>query len=109
MNSTEQTDYFEGKDFEILEMVLKNSDTKIDLSWKLRYENKYLHVTFYNVHGLRMENLSSPLMIHGLAIDNNSQTVSDRALTYVFHDSNDDRIKFFCECMGLRFEESDAS
>ena len=79
-------------------MILKNFDSKLELSWKIKFENEVFRITFYNVSRFRMGELSVPLEVHGLEIINHSQWEKDSR--YEIRDFEDDRVKFFCE--GIR-------
>lgn len=98
--NTDQIGVFQGKKVEILEMILKNVDNQLELSWKIYFQNAILRITFYNVSRLRVEKLSPPLEVHGFEIINHSQNGWEKDSTYEIRDFEDDRVNFFCE----RFE-----
>ena len=49
MMNMEKIEIFQGNKIEILEMVLKNVDTQLELSWKIYFENAVFWITFSNI------------------------------------------------------------
>ena len=92
-----QTEVFQGNKIEILEMVLKNENGKLDLSWEICFENAVFRIVFYNVSRFRFGELSAPLEVHGFEIINHSQNGWGKDSTYEIRDFEDDRVNFFCE------------
>lgn len=68
-----QTEIFQGNKIEILEMLLESVDNKLELSFKIYFENAISRVTFYNVSRFRFGELSIPLEVYGFEIINHSQ------------------------------------
>ena len=99
--NTNQIETFQGKKFEILEMILKNMDNKFELSWKLYFNNAIFRITFYNVSRLRMYNISVPFEVHGFEIINHSQNGWETDSKYEIRDFEDDSVNFFCECFKM--------
>ena len=88
---------FQGNKIEILEMVLKNVDNQLELSWKTNCENTFFWVTFSNVSRFRIGEVSMPLEIHGFEIISHSQNGWEKDSTYEICDFEDDHVHFFCE------------
>ena len=82
---------------QILEMVLKNVDNQLELSWKIYFENAVCWITFSNVSRFRIGEMSTPLEIHGFKIINYSQNGWEKDSRYEICDFEDDRVNFFCE------------
>ena len=80
-----QAEVFQGNKIEILEMILKNVDNQLELSWKIYFENEW----------------SIPLEVHGFEIINHSQNGCEKDSTYEIRDFEDDRVNFFCECFKM--------
>lgn len=95
--NTDKIEVFQGKKVEILEMLLKNVDNQLELSWKIYFENAIFRITFYNVSRLRVGELSAPLEVHGFEIINHSENGWGKDSTYEIRDFEDDRVCFFCE------------
>lgn len=96
-----QTEVFQGKKIEILEMILKNINSHLELSWKIYFENSIFRIIFYNVSRFRVGELSLPLEVHGFEIINHSQDGWEKEFTYEIRDFEDDRVNFFCECIKM--------
>lgn len=96
-----QAEIFQGNKIEILEMILKNSDDQLELSWKIFFENAIFRITFYNVSRFRIGELSMPLEVHGFEIINHSKNGWEKDSTYEICDFEDDRVNFFCECFKM--------
>jgi hypothetical protein len=96
-----QPEVFQGDKIEILEMILKNVDNQLELSWKIYFKNVIFKITFYNVSRLRVGEFSVPLEVHGFEIINHSQNCWEKDSTYEIRDFEDDRINFFCECFKM--------
>ena len=47
--NTGKIEVFQGKKIEILEIILKNVDNQLELSWKIFFENAIFSMIFYNV------------------------------------------------------------
>ena len=88
---------FQGNKIEILEMGLKNVDNRLELLWKIFFENEFFEITFSNVSRFRIGKVSTPLEIHGFEIINHSQDGWEKDSTYEIRDFEDDRVNFFCE------------
>ena len=88
---------FQGNKIEILEMILKNEDNQLVLSWRIYFENEVFWITFYNVSRFRIGDVSIPLEIHGFEIINHSQDAWEKDSTYEVRDFEDDRVHFLCE------------
>ena len=97
MMNTEKVEFFQGNKIEILEMVLKNVDNQLELSWKIYFENAVFWITFSNVSRFRIGEVSTPLEIHGFEIINHSQNGWEKDSKYEIRDFEDDRVNFFCE------------
>ena len=97
MMNMEKVEIFQGNKIEILEMVLKNVDNQLELSWKIYFENAVFSITFSNVSRFRIGEVSTPLEIHGFEIINHSQNGWEKDFTYEIRDFEDDRVNFFCE------------
>lgn len=96
-----QAEVFQGNKIEILEMILKNVDNQLELSWKIYFENAIFRITFYNVSRFRVGEWSIPLEVHGFEIINHSQNGCEKDSTYEIRDFEDDRVNFFCECFKM--------
>ena len=96
--STDQTELFQGKKVEILEMILKNVNNQLELSCKINFQDAIFTIIFYNVSRFRIENLSTPLVVHGFEIINHFQNGWDADSKYEIRDFEYDRVHFFCEC-----------
>ena len=92
-----QAEIFQGNKIEILEMVLKNVDNKLELLWKIYFENSVFSITFYNVSRFRFGEVSIPLEIHGFEIINHSKSSWEEDSTYEIRDFEDGSVRFFCE------------
>lgn len=92
-----QAGIFQGNKIEILEMVIKNVDNQLQLSWKIYFENNIFGITFYNVSRFRIEAFSIPLEVYGFEIIDHSQNGWEIDSTYEIRDFEDDRVNFFCE------------
>lgn len=93
----EKAEIFQGNKIEILEMVLKNANNQLELSWKIYFDNTVFQITFSNVSRFRIGEVSMPLEIYGLEIINHSQNGWEKDSTYEIRDYEDDRVNFFCE------------
>lgn len=93
-----QTESFQGNKIEILEMILKNTDNQLELSWEIYFDNAVYRMTFYNVSRFRVGDLSTPLEVHGFEIINHSQNGWEKDSKYEIRDFEDDCVNFFCEC-----------
>lgn len=49
MMNVEKIEIIQGNKIEILEMILKNVDDQLELSWKTYFENAVFWITFSNV------------------------------------------------------------
>lgn len=87
----------QGEKIEIVEMVLINKNEQLELSWKISLYDLSLKITFYNVSRFRMNNISTPIEIHGFEIINHSQNGWEKDSTYEIHDYEFDNVNFFCE------------
>lgn len=96
-----QPEVFQGDKFEILEMILKNVDNQLELSWKIYFKNAIYKITFYNVSGFRVGEFSAPLEVYGFEIIDHSQKGWEKDSTYEIRDFEDDRVNFFCECFKI--------
>lgn len=87
----------------ILKAFLNSSipDNRLELSWKICFENAVYWITFSNVSRFRIGEVSAPLVIHGFEIINHSQNGWGNDSTYEIRDFEDDRVNFFCECFKL--------
>lgn len=92
-----QGEIFQGNKIEILEMILKNTDNQLELSWKIIFGNVVYRITFYNISRFSVGDLSAPLEVHGFEIINHSQNGWGKDSTYEIRDFEDDRVNFFCE------------
>ena len=92
-----KVEIFQGNKIEILEMVLKNVDNELELSWKMCVENAVYWITFSNVSRFRIGEMSTPLEIHGFEIIDHSQNSWEKDSTYEVRDFEDDSVNFFCE------------
>ena len=101
-----QTQIFQGKTIQILEMVLKNTNDQLELSWKISFENEIFRIIFHNVSKFNAENLSAPLEVHGFEILNHSQDGWEKDSRYEIHDFEDGCIHFFCECFEMNESEA---
>lgn len=93
----EKAEIFQGNRIEILEMLLKNVDDQIELSWKICFENAVFWMTFSNVSRFRIGEVSMPLEICGFQIINHSSNGWEKDSRYEIGDFEDDRVHFFCE------------
>jgi len=98
-----KAEIYQGNKIEILEMVLKNVDNQLELSWKIYFENAVHWMTFSNVSRFRIGEVSIPLEIRGFELISHSQNGWEKDSTYEIRDFEDDRVNFFCEC--LRIDE----
>ena len=92
-----QAEIFQGNKIEILEMILKNVDNQLEVSWKIYFEHVVCRITFYNVSRFRMGDLSIPLDVLGFEIIHHSQNGWEKDSTYEIRDFEEDRVHFFCE------------
>ena len=97
----DQPEVFQGNKIEILEMILRNVNNQLELSWKIYIKNGISKITFYNVSRFRVGEFSSPLEVHGFEIINLSQNGWEKDSTYQIRDFEDDRVSFFCECFKI--------
>lgn len=97
MMNMEKAEIFQGNKIEILEMILKNAENQLELSWKIYFENAIFRITFSNVSRFRIGEVSMPLEIHGFEIINHAQDGWEKDSTYEVRDFEDDRVNFFCE------------
>lgn len=97
----EKAEIFQGNKNEILEMVLKNTDNRLDLLWKVYFKNAVYQITFSNVSRFRIGEVSAPLEIHGFEMIDHSQNSWEKDSTYEIRDFEDDRVSFFCECFKM--------
>lgn len=93
--------FFQGNEIEILEMLLKNVDKQLELSWKIYFENVIYRITFYNVSRFKVRELSSPLVVQGFEIIDHSQNGWEKDSKYEIRDFEDDSINFFCESLEI--------
>lgn len=91
-----QTEVFHGK-IEILEMILKNADNRLELTWKVYFENSIYKITFYNVSRFRVGELTAPLEVHGFEIINHAKNGWEKDSAYEIRDFENDCVNFFCE------------
>ena len=91
-----KAEMLQGNKIEILEMVLKNVDGRLELSWKIHFENAVFRMVFSNVSRFRIGEVSTPIEIHGFEIVDHSQDGWEKDSTYEIRDFEDDRINFFC-------------
>ena len=96
-----QPEVFQGEKIEILEMILKNVDHQLELSWKICFKNTILKITYYHVSRFRVGEFSVPLEVHGFEIVNHSKNGWGKDSTYEILDFEDDRVNFFCECFKI--------
>ena len=96
-----KAEIFQGNHIEILELVLKCVNNRLNLSWKIYFENTIFQITFCNVSRFRIGEVSVPLEIHGFEIINHSQNGWGNDSTYEIRDFEDNRINFFCEYFKL--------
>lgn len=92
---------FQGDKIEILEMVLKNIDHQLELSWKIGFKKSILKMTFYHVSRFRIGEFSVPLEVHGFEIISHFQNGWEKDSTYEIRDFEDDRLNFFCKCFKI--------
>lgn len=97
MMNVEKIEIIQGNKIEILEMILKNVNNQLELSWKTYFENAVFWITFSNVSRFRIGELSTPLEIHGFEIINHFQNGWEKDSKYEIRDFEDDRVNFFCE------------
>lgn len=96
-----KAEVFQGNKIEILEMVLKNVDNQLELSWKTYFENTVRWMTFFNVSRFRIGEVSIPLEIRGFEMISHSQNGWEKDSTFEVRDFEDDRVNFFCECFKI--------
>ena len=96
-----KAEVFQGNKIEILEMVLKNVDNQLELSWKICFENTVHWMIFSNVSRFRIGEVSIPLEIRGFEMINHFQNGWEKDSTYEVRDFEDDRVNFFCECFKI--------
>lgn len=106
--NTDQIGVFQGKKIEILEMIIKNVDNQLEVSWKIYFENAIFIITFYNVSRFRIGELSAPLEVHGFEIVNHSQNGWEKDSKYEIRDFEDDYVNFFFECFKIHCERGSA-
>ena len=92
-----KAEIFQGNKIEILEMVLKNVDNRLELSWKIYFENAVYWITFFNVSRFRIGEVSTPLEIHGFEMIDHSQNGWEKDSAYEVRDFEEDCVHFFCE------------
>lgn len=96
-----KAEIYQGNKIEILEMVLKNVDNQLELSWKIYFENTVRWMTFSNVSRFRIGEVSIPLEIRGFEMISHFQNGWEKDSTYEVRDFEDDRVNFFCECFKI--------
>lgn len=96
MINTEKAAILQGNKIRIMEMMLKQADNQLVLSWKIRVEKMIFRMTFFNVSRFRIGEVSMPLEIHGFEIINHSQKGWEKDSVYEIRDFEDDYINFFC-------------
>jgi len=87
----------QGNKIEILEIVLKNEDNHLELSWKVYFDNVVFVIIFHNVSKFKIGEISIPFEIYGFEIIDHSQDGWEKDFTYEICDFEDGRVKFFCE------------
>ena len=92
-----QVSILQGNKIEIFEMILKTIDGQLELLWKIKFENRFFRMIFYNVSSISIEEFSYPLEVHGFEIFNHSQKGWEKHNTYEIHDFENGKIRFFCE------------
>lgn len=92
-----RTEVFQGDRIEILEMILKNVDNQLNLSWKIYFQYAIFRITFYNISRFSVRELSAPFDVHGFEIIDHSQDGWEKDSTYEIRDFEDARVNFFCE------------
>lgn len=97
----EQTEFLQGNTIEISEMLLKNVDNQLVLSWKIYFENVVYRITFYNVSRFSVGDWSRPVEIHGFEIIDHSKDGWGKASRYEIRDFEDGRVRFFCESIKM--------
>lgn len=101
-----QMEIFQGNEIEILEMLLKNVDEHLELSWKIYFEKVIYRITFYNVSRVKVRELSSPVVVWGFEIIDHSQNDWEKDSKYEIRDFEDDCINFFCESFEINEENN---
>ena len=101
----EHKEFFRGNKIEILEMILKNADNQLELSWKIIIENTIHRIMFYNVSRFRIEEMSMPLEIHGFEIIDHTQNGWQRDSAFEIRDFEENRVHFFCEFYNMNPED----
>ena len=101
MMNMEKAKMIQGNKIEISEMILKNVDNQLELSWKICFEKAVCRITFSNVSRFRIGEVSLLLEIHGFEIINHSQNGWEKDSTYEIRDFEDDHVHFFCECFKM--------
>lgn len=97
MMNMRKAEILQGNKIEISEMILRNVNNQLEMSWKISFENAFLWITFFNVSRFRIGEVSEPLEIHGFEIINHSQDGWEKDSAYEICDFEDDRVNFFCE------------
>ena len=101
MMNIEQINILQGNKIEILEMILKNVDNQLELSWDVYLNNAIFKMTFKNVSRFNISDFSLPLEIYGFEIVNHSQNGWEKDSAYEINDFEDGYINFFCESFNI--------
>ena len=97
MMNMRKAEILQGNKIEISEMILKNVNNQLEMSWKIYFENEIFWITFFNISRFRIAEVSAPIEIHGFEIINHSQDGWEKDSAYEIRDFEDDHVNFFCE------------
>ncbi len=94
-------DVLDGKMLLIDNLHITTVHQQLLLTLDAYIEGKIYHIVFHNVSSLRIENVSYPIQISGLAVADNSAKGWQANVRYEIYDFEDGIIRFFCEKITL--------
>ena len=62
MMNMRKAEILQGNKIEISEMILRNVNNQLEMSWKISFENAFLWITFFNVSRFRIGEVSEPIV-----------------------------------------------
>ena len=86
-----------GQKVEIIELSVACSNDQINLFLSICVNGTIFDIHFYNVSRLNIQDLSTPMEIHGFEIICNKQKGWEKDSNYTIRDFEDGRINFVCE------------
>ena len=86
-----------GNTLNISELTLTNDNNRLKLSLAILREDSVLKIEFHNVHSLKIEGVSWPFEIDGIAITDHHKDGWEKHSRYHVYDFEDGKVSFFCE------------